>query len=152
MYYIKRTNSTDLDFQKLVKELDYDLAIRDGEEHAFFAQFNKIDGIKYAVVIYENEKAVGCGAIKAYQEDIIEVKRVFVPIEERGKGIASILLKELEKWAEELGYKKCILETGTKQPEAINLYKKNNYDIIKNYGQYEGVESSICFEKIIKPN
>lgn len=149
MYKQKRTNSDDLDFQKLVVELDKDLAIRDGEEHSFFAQFNKIDKIKYVVVVYEKEKAVGCGAIKEYEENVMEIKRMFVPLEKRGKGIASIVLKELENWAKELGYKKCILETGIKQPEAIGLYKKNDFSIIKNYGQYAEVENSVCFEKVI---
>ena len=67
--------------------------------------------------------------------------------ESRGKGIASQVLRELENWASELSYKKCILETGKKQPEAIGLYKKNGYKIIPNYGQYAGVDNSLCFEK-----
>lgn len=150
MYKIKRTNSDDLDFQKLVVELDKDLAIRDGEEHSFYAQFNKISTIKYVVVVYEKEIAIGCGAIKEYQENIMEIKRMFVPLEKRGKGIASIILKELEIWTKELGYGKCILETGEKQPEAIRLYKKNDFIIIKNYGQYAEIENSVCFEKELK--
>ena len=147
MYNLKRTNSDDLDFQQLVVGLDKELAIRDGEDHSFFAQFNNIASIKYVVLIYENETAVGCGAIKEYDEHIMEIKRMFVPIEKRGHGIASLVLKELEIWAKELGYKKCILETGEKQPEAIQLYKKNKFNIIKNYGQYEHVATSVCFEK-----
>lgn len=149
MYKIKRTDSDDSDFQKLVVELDKDLAIRDGEDHAFFAQFNKIAAIKHVVVAYEAGDAVGCGAIKEYEENVMEVKRMFVPLEKRGKGIASIVLGELESWAKELGYQKCILETGKKQPEAIRLYQKNNYTTIKNYGQYADVESSVCFEKLL---
>ena len=149
MYKINRTNTDDLDFQELVIELDKDLAIRDGEEHYFYAQFNKISAIKYAVVFYENEIAIGCGAIKEYEEDVMEIKRIFVRLEKRGNGIASIILKELENWTKQLGFKKCILETGTKQPEAISLYKKNNFVIIKNYGQYAEVENSVCFEKLI---
>jgi putative acetyltransferase len=149
MYKIKRTDSDDSDFQKLVTELDKDLAIRDGEDHAFFAQFNKIAAIKHVVVAYEEGAAVGCGAIKEYEENVMEVKRMFVPLEKRGKGIASIVLGELENWAKELGYQKCILETGKKQPEAIRLYQKNNYATIKNYGQYADVESSVCFEKLL---
>lgn len=149
IYKIKRTNSDDPDFQKLVVELDKDLAIRDGEEHSFFAQFNKIAAIKYAVLVYEGEAAVGCGAIKEYEKGTMEVKRMYVPVEKRGKGIASIVLKELENWAKELKYDKCILETGQKQPEAIRLYRKNNYTVIQNYGQYAGVESSVCFEKYL---
>lgn len=146
---IKRTNSDDSDFQSLVKLLDIDLAIRDGEEHSFFAQFNKIVNIKHVVLVYESGEPVGCGAIKEYESGVMEVKRMFVPPEKRGKGIASKVLKELEVWAKELGYKKCILETGKKQPEAIALYHKNEYRIIPNYGQYAEVESSVCFEKLL---
>ncbi len=151
MYTIKRTNSDDSNFQELVQALDKDLAIRDGDEHAFFAQYNKIAMIKYVVVIYENNIAVGCGAIKEYEPGIMEVKRMFVPPEKRGHGIASLVLGELEHWAKELGYEKCILETGVKQPEAIRLYQKNNYNTIPNYGQYAGVASSVCFDKNLIP-
>ncbi|MGP8215774.1 MAG: GNAT family N-acetyltransferase [Bacteroidia bacterium] len=142
-----RTDSGNKDFQKLVKELDADLKIRDGNEHAFYSQFNKIDAIKYAIVAYENDTPVGCGAIKQYANDIMEIKRMYVPIDRRGKGIASIVLKELENWARELNYKKCLLETGKKQPEAIGLYVKNGYRQIPNYGQYQDAENSVCFEK-----
>jgi putative acetyltransferase len=147
MIRLQRTNSENTDFQKLVRELDADLRIRDGEDHAFFAQFNKIDLIKHVIVAYENEAPVGCGAIKEYATDIMEVKRMYVLPETRGKGIATLVLEELEKWAGELGYKKCILETGEKQPEAIRLYHKNNYLVIPNYGQYANVTTSVCFEK-----
>lgn len=145
-----RTDSTNTDFIELVKLLDADLAIRDGDDHPFYDQFNKIDSIKYVVVAYdENKRAVGCGAIKQFETGIMEVKRMFVPLEERGKGIAKEILLELESWAKELGNKKCILETGIKQPEAISLYKKNGYRFMDNYGQYEGIENSVCFDKLL---
>jgi putative acetyltransferase len=147
MITLTRTNSDNTDFQALVRELDIDLKIRDGEDHAFFAQYNKIDMIKYVVVAYDGNEPVGCGAVKQYDEDTMEVKRMFVPLHRRGQGIASLVLQELEKWTKELNFKKCILETGEKQPEAIQLYKKNQYAIIPNFGQYAGVESSVCFEK-----
>lgn len=150
MIQIVRSNSDHPDFQTLVKALDIDLKIRDGDEHAFFAQYNKIDAIKYVVVAFENGLAVGCGAIKAYSDTTMEVKRMYVLPEQRGKGIASMVLQELEKWCKELNYNKCILETGKKQPEAIQLYLKNNYQTIPNFGQYAGVESSVCFEKTIE--
>lgn len=149
MITLKRTTSEDADFRALVTELDKDLAIRDGDEHSFFAQFNKIDLIKHVVVAYQDNEPIGCGAIKQYDENTMEVKRMFVPLEKRGQGIASIVLKELEQWAGELGFDKCILETGIKQPEAIKLYEKNNYKRIPNYGQYADVESSVCFEKVL---
>jgi len=150
MITIQRTNSENHDFIELVKLLDADLAKRDGEDHSFYAQFNTIDKIKYVVVAYENEKPLGCGAIKEYGANTMEIKRMYVSPESRKKGIATKILSELEHWANELSYRKCILETGKKQPEAIGLYKKNGYKLIPNYGQYAEVENSLCFEKEIK--
>ena len=148
MITLKRTNSDNPDFRELVAALDADLKIRDGEDHSFYSQFNKIDQIKYVLVAYDQgAKPIGCGAIKEFSTDALEVKRMFVLPERRGVGIASSILKELEMWTIELGYGSCILETGVKQPEAISVYQKNGYHIIPNYGQYENVESSICFMK-----
>ena len=150
MIKLQRTNSKNEDFKMLVKQLDADLAIRDGDDHPFYDQFNKLDSIKYAVIAYDkNNQAVGCGAIKQFEPNVIEIKRMFVPLEERGKGIAAKVLRELENWAVELGNRKCIMETGIKQPEAISLYKKSGYKFTDNYGQYAGVENSICFEKLL---
>lgn len=150
MIHLLRTDSSNPDFQKLVTLLDADLKIRDGEDHAFYSQYNKIQAIKHAVVAYQDDEPVGCGAIKEYEPGTMEVKRMYVSEDKRGSGIASAVLKELEIWAAKLGYSKCILETGINQPEAIALYKKNNYSIIPNYGQYTGIENSICFEKILE--
>ncbi len=149
MLDLKRTDSSNQNFQRLVQQLDADLKIRDGEDHEFFAQFNKIDKINYVIVAYEEGEAVGCGAIKKYSDEIIEIKRMYVVPHRRSQGIASRILKELEFWAKELYFTKCILETGKKQPEAIGLYIKNNYITIPNFGQYEKVDNSICFEKTI---
>ena len=146
---INKSNSSDEDFIRLVRLLDADLAKRDGDDHAFFAQFNKIDAIQHVIVLYVDGLAVACGAIKQYAPEIMEIKRMYVLPEYRGKGYASMVLAALEKWAEELQYHKCILETGEKQPEAIRLYHKNNYRVIPNYGQYVDVKTSVCFEKIL---
>ncbi len=147
MFTLQRTNSNNPDFQNLVTDLDIYLAIQDGAEHSFYAQFNKIDTIKHVVVVYENNMPVGCGAIKKYMNTTMEIKRMFVVPEKRNQGIASTILKELETWAGELNFQKCILETGKKQTEAIKLYLRNNYTIIANYGQYAAVENSVCFKK-----
>ena len=149
MIQLIRTDSNNPHFQLLVLDLDLELKVRDGEDHAFYAQYNKTDSIKFVVVAYENSVPVGCGALKEYDSDTMEVKRMYVQLEYRGKGIASFVLKDLEKWATKLGYKKCILETGENQPEAIRLYTKNNYNLIPNYGQYAGVDASKCFEKYL---
>jgi putative acetyltransferase len=147
MISIIRTDSENQDFIHLVRLLDADLAGRDGSDHSFYAQFNKIDKIKHAVVAYENGQPVGCGAIKEFNPTAMEVKRMYTLSECRGKGVATMVLRELENWASELSYETCVLETGKRQPEAIELYKRNGYTPIPNYGQYAGVENSLCFEK-----
>ena len=148
-FFLKRTGSDDADFIGLVRHLDAELTIRDGDEHAFYAQFNKLVNIRHVVVAYQDGRPVGCGAIKTLEAQVMEVKRMFVFPEERGKGIASKVLSELEHWAAELGAHACCLETGMKQPEAIALYQKNGYERIPNYGQYAGVENSVCFRKTL---
>jgi putative acetyltransferase len=146
---IIRTDSTNNDFVELVKQLDADLAIRDGDEHAFYHQFNKINMIKHVVVLYQDGEPLSCGAIKESMPGSMEVKRMYTVPSARGKGLAVKVLTELEKWAAELNYAKCVLETGLKQPEAIALYTKCGYKVIANYGQYAGIENSVCFEKTV---
>lgn len=147
MLRLVRTDSKNEDFQQLVKKLDADLSERDGEDHEFYHQFNGIDHINYAVVVYLEDVPIGCGAIKEHDSNAMEVKRMYVQPHARGKGIATKILHELEKWSAELNYTRCILETGKKQPEAIALYTKNQYQSIPNYGQYIGIENSVCFQK-----
>jgi GNAT superfamily N-acetyltransferase len=144
-----RTDSDNADFRALVALLDADLAIRDGAEHAFYAQFNQIDKIRHVVVAYENEIAVGGGAFKEYEPQTAEIKRMYVREENRGRGIAGKILAELETWAKELNFSECILETGIKQPEAIRLYEKSGYEKIPSYGQYLNVANSVCMRKFI---
>lgn len=147
MIRLLRTDSTHPDFIHLVRFLDAELAVLDGDDHAFYAQFNKIDRIAHAVVAYENGRPVACGAIKEYAPGCLEVKRMYTVPESRGQGIASRVLAELETWAAELSCFRCVLETGKRQPDAIALYQKNGYRSIPNYGQYAGMENSVCFEK-----
>lgn len=147
MISLIRTDSAHPEFQQLVMLLDRDLQIRDGAEHGFYAQFNKIDSIKNAALAFIDGKALGCGAFKPFDETSVEIKRMYVLPEYRGRGIAALVLQELEQWAAELKYRFAVLETGLKQPEAIQLYQKSGYLRIPNYGQYAGVENSVCMRK-----
>ena len=149
MITIVRTTADNPDFKHLIQALDRDIAIRDGEEHTFYAQFNKTDNIKHVLVAYENNQALGCGAFKLYQDATAEIKRMYVSPEGRGKGIATQILIQLQQWAAENHYTTCILETGQRYPEAIALYLKNGFEIRNNYGQYIGIEDSVCFQKKI---
>lgn len=147
MISIVRTTSDNKDFGDLVIQLDAYLRILDGEDHAFYAQFNKTSLLKNALICYENEVAVGIGAYKEYDSETAEIKRMYTLPEYRGKGIAKAILTELELWAKEEGYKFALLETGYMQKDAIGLYQKLGYEIIDNFGQYIGVENSVCMKK-----
>ena len=149
MTTFNRTDSTNTDFQNLVVLLDKDLQVRDGDQHSFYDQFNKIQMIRNVIVCYIDKRPIGCGAFKEYDQNKVEIKRMFVLPDYRGIGIGLDILKELEIWASELNYPECVLETGKKQPEAISLYKKAGYKIIRNYGQYENIENSVCMLKAI---
>ncbi|WP_343522737.1 GNAT family N-acetyltransferase [Pedobacter sp.] len=142
-----RTDSGNADFRKLVALLDQDLAIRDGNDHTFYAQFNKVDTIKEVIVAYQNNIPVGCGAIKPFSTTEAEVKRMFVHPDYRNKGIAAKIVTALENWAMEIGFSATVLETGKKQPEALALYQKIGYRVTPNYGQYIGVDNSVCMAK-----
>lgn len=149
MTTLKRTDSTDEHFIELVALLDKDLAERDGDEHAFYAQFNKTGLIRNAIICYVDEQPVGCGAFRPFDETTVEIKRMFVQPGYRGNGIGLKIVRELETWAAEAGFTGCVLETGKKQPEAISLYRKAGYEVTENYGQYKNVENSVCMARLI---
>lgn len=146
---IIKTSPSDPHFKSLIKKLDQDLAITDGEEHGFYNQFNGTNQIKHVLLGYEGDKAVSSGAFKIINTQEIEIKRMYTATHYRGKGYAARILGELEKWGAEEGFKSCVLETGTRQKAAIALYHKCGYQIIPNYGPYVGVKNSLCFKKTI---
>lgn len=150
MITLLRTNSSNKDFADLVKQLDAYLKITDGDEHDFYNQFNSIEHLNHVVIAYQDKKPIACGAFKAFETSKVEIKRMYTIPNERGNGIAAKVLEELENWAFELGYRFTVLETGKRQVEAVEFYKKNNYAIIENYGQYANMDNSICFEKEMK--
>lgn len=144
-----RTNSSNPDFLKLVRHLDAELAERDGQDHAFYSQYNNLDQIRNVLLGYEDSGVVACGGMKEISTASLEIKRMYVDPDLRGRGVASQILAGLELWAGELGYERIVLETGKRQPEAIRLYEKNGYIRIPNYGPYQGIENSVCFEKFV---
>ncbi|MFT4661095.1 MAG: putative acetyltransferase [Patiriisocius sp.] len=149
MISISRSDSNNPHFVQLVGMLDDHLADRDGEEHSFYAQFNKIDNLEQVIVAFDDSLPIGCGAIKKHNDNTVEVKRMFTLPDYRGKGVALMILEELESWAKELLFERSLLETGLRQPDAIKFYTKNKYVEIPNYGQYANVENSRCFAKTL---
>ncbi|MEO6686113.1 MAG: GNAT family N-acetyltransferase [Dyadobacter sp.] len=144
-----RTNSDNIDFQKLTGELDIELCKIYNTNPEDYEEYNRITGLPTVVLAYENEEPVGCGCFKIFNDKTVEIKRMFIKENQRGKGIASSLLAELETWAKELGYEEAVLETGKGQPNAIKLYQKHGYQIIENYNQYDDLEISVCLKKLL---
>jgi len=142
-----RTTSNNKDFINLVKALDAYLKITDGDEHEFYNQFNSVESLSNVVVLYINENAVGCGGFKKFNDNSVEIKRMYVNPNNREKGLGKQILNGLEDWAKELGFLSCILETGKRQIEAVKFYKKCDYKSISKYGQYKDMKNSVCFKK-----
>ena len=144
-----KTSSDNIDFKLLVAELDVHLTDYYGDEQDFFEKQNKVENIKNVIVIYDEKTPIGCGGIKEYSNATMEIKRMYVKPEYRGRGIASHVLTSLENWAMELGYSSTILETMKAKENVISMYSKNGYEIIPNYGQYEKMDKSVCMRKLI---
>lgn len=144
-----RTDSTNIDFLRLIQSLDRYLSIINGEQDSFYKQFNNLETIQNVVVVYLDDIAVGCGAFKPYDANTVEIKRMFVDPTYRGKKVGTIMLDQLEAWAKELGYTQMVLETGKTMEPAIRLYEGYGFKLIPNYGQYVGKELSVCFGKEI---
>ncbi|TWI91027.1 GNAT family N-acetyltransferase [Chitinophaga japonensis] len=147
MTTLKRVNSGHPGFRKLIIELDKELWNIFGTVQAQYDQYNSIEQIDTVVLAYEQDTVVACGCFKQYDAQTVEIKRMFVVPGRRSAGVATLLLQELEAWARELQYQAAILETGKIMPAAVRLYEKNGYVVTENYGQYVGMEQSVCMRK-----
>jgi len=136
MIEIKRTDSNNKDFQYLITLLDEELNVRFGKLQDFYSNYNAIEDNHNVVIFYYDNIPAGCGCFKKFDQKTVEIKKMVVHKNFRGKGISKTLLNELEKWAIENEFKRTVLETGIKQHEAIGLYRKSGYKKIDNYGQY----------------
>jgi len=146
-FKLKRTNSNNPDFKSLIVLLDQDLHKINGELMLIYSPHNIIEPIETVVIAYMDDTPVGCGCFKKLDANTTEIKRMFVTENQRGKGIASAILTELELWAAEIGYTHSVLETGKRHHEALNLYNRFGYAAIEKYGPYVAIEESICMGK-----
>jgi len=126
-FIIKRTTANDEDFRLLVKALDHELWIELQDDQATYDQYNIVTGIPTAVVLYYDYKPVACGCFKKFDENTVEIKRMFVQKDQRKKGLSKKILTELEQWAKELNYNYAVLETSIHFQAARNLYSSKNY-------------------------
>lgn len=145
------SNGKNQDFAYLCTLLDGVLNVSSGgeENRVEQAKYNGLEQIHDVVVVYEDSIAVACASFKFFDEESVELKRVYVKDDYRRKGIAREMIKQLEESARKQGYKRFVLETLDASVEAITLYSSIGYQRIANYGPYAKIESSICMEKFI---
>jgi len=145
------TNGCSKDFIELCHSLDAFLnELVDGEENrAEYVPFNALDDIHDVIVVYDEDIPVGCASFKKYDDENVEVKRVFIKETYRGKGISKKLMQMLENLAKEKGYISIILESGEPLFTAMGLYRSIGYQVIVNYGQYMNMSDSICMKKVL---
>lgn len=146
-----RTNGENADFIENCRLLDLDLDRRVGRQikREKYQKFNQLDEIKEAIVVYDEDKPIGGGAIRKYDDETVELKRVFVHNEYQGQGIGSRLVSLLIEWAAQLGYRRMILETGELLSESCAVYKKLGFKVIPNYGPYVDMPESLCMGRAI---
>ena len=147
-----RTDGKNEDFIENCRLLDMDLDRRVGRQikREKYQKFNQLDEIREAIVVYDHGRAVGGGAIRRYDDENIELKRVFVHNEYQGQGIGSTLVSLLIEWAAELGYRRMILETGELLAESCAVYRKLGFAVIPNYGPYADMPESLCMAREIR--
>lgn len=90
---------------------------------------------------------MGCGAVRLIGDGVAEIKRMYVIPEWRQRGVARRILDDLERAARDLGVTRLLLETGTRQPEAIALYAKAGFTPRESFGDYPPSALNVFMEK-----
>lgn len=140
------------DAQRLIAALDAHLASRYPPEQRFGPNLKPqqlASGLGTFLVARTDGRAVGCGAVRLLDPTTVEVKRMYVEPEQRGRGVAKEILQHLEAAGRELGAERAVLETGVLQDEAIGLYRRAGYVQVECWGEYTTSPTSVCFEKMI---
>ncbi len=88
------------------------------------------------LVGYLDGVPVACGGVRRVGPGLGELKRMFVRRGYRGRGLSRIMLGALEEAARSLGYSRLVLETGSRQPEAVQLYLSSGYEPTEPFGHY----------------
>ena len=149
---IRREDLTSATAQALIAALNADLRARypgDGSDYFRLDAAEVRQGRGAFVVAYDADTPVGCGAVRLIDSGVAEIKRMYVLPDLRGRGIARRMLDALEHEARSIGVTKLLLETGTRQPEAIALYSKAGYFPTEPFGEYPPSPLNVFFEKIL---
>ncbi len=149
----KWTNGENEDFKKFyrITEEYYSKLVGGIENRSSFVSYNVSESVTDVVIVYYNDIPIGCGGLKKYSDTDVEVKRVWVEPDYRGKHIATDLMELLETHAKSKGFRRMILQTRALMIDAIRLYSKCGYYRTDNYPPYDKLEGAICFAKDLEP-
>ena len=144
------TDEKDERFLNLVSELDKGYYERIGDELSKYDSYNEFKNPHVVLLAFDNGIAVACASYRLFDNDSVEFKRVYVKNEYRKRGIAYNMIIQLEKSVIESGFKYSYIVTGKNNQPAIKLYKKLNYELIYNFGQFKYDDRVICMKKELK--
>jgi GNAT superfamily N-acetyltransferase len=92
---------------------------------------------------------VAMGGVRPHEPGSVEIKRMYVVPEARGRGLSRLMLAALEDLARDVGARRVVLETGSKQPEAMRLYETSGYAVIAGFGHYRCQPLSVSYGKTL---
>jgi len=143
------------DAKRLILALDEETSIRypNPEDNFFELDEGEVAPGRGAFLIARCAgRAVGCGAVRLFDADTAEIKRMYVSPEARRRGLGGRILSVLEAEALRLGASRLVLETGERQPEAIAVYTRAGFVRIPCFGEYAEAPQSVCFGKALRPD
>lgn len=143
------TDGSNEDFQRFYLETEeyYSQIVGGKDKRSAFVPFNLSQNITDVLIAYDGEKAVGCAGLKRYSDTDVELKRVWVDPECRGRHIASKMLDKIEEKSRDMGFSRIILQTRPLMEDAVRLYEKRGYKIISNYPPYDKLDGAICMAR-----
>jgi GNAT superfamily N-acetyltransferase len=149
---IERMWLDSVDVQLLISQLNLDLYSRYPEPGALIFSLESgdiVDGVGALLMAELDGEPVGCGAFRIIDDlpGSAEIKRMYVTLAGRGKKIGSALLAELERLGAANGVRRFALETGPRQPEALQVFSAAGYVACEPWGPFVGKDLSVCMEK-----
>ena len=144
--FVESDNAAMLDMMRQLDEYYFSVV---GEVHKKYAKYNDPRLLACRAVAYVDGTPAACGGWKAVDAETAEIKRIFVSLAFRRKGVASALIRALEQDAAAHGYARAILETARTTDDSAALYHKLGFREIPYYGSPAGAENCRCFEKTL---
>lgn len=135
--------------RQLIEALCSEMSERYGRPPSPFSSSEAAKTKEVFLVARSAGRPVGCGALRRFEDETAEIKRMYVAPEGRRGGIGRKIIAELERHAVQFGYKRIVLETGIRQPEAQRMYESCAYKRIPAFGNYMGNPTSVCYEKMM---